>query len=62
MSFLVRMDRWSAARGSFTEAEKAALNAAVAAETICPPGVTLDLAKLAPELQAKVRDELGGGR
>lgn len=48
---IVRMDVWDLVRDRFSEAEKAALNAAV----ICPRSAVLDERALAPELAAKLR-------
>lgn len=41
-------------RMQFTEEEKAALNAAITGEAICPRGCTVDVDKLPGELRGKL--------
>jgi hypothetical protein len=52
---LLRMSTWDVIRGQFNDSEKAALNAAISGETICPRGCTLGEEKLGPELSEKLK-------
>jgi hypothetical protein len=45
---------WKKIRELFSEAEKAALRKAIANDVLCPPGIYLDRARIAPELLAKL--------
>lgn len=51
---LVRTSTWDRVRSQFTDAEKAALNAAFTGQVICPRGVTVDENQLSPELRDKL--------
>ena len=46
--------RWAEIRGRFTAAEKDALNDAIQAESIRPPGWMVNEDELEPELRAKI--------
>jgi hypothetical protein len=51
---LIREADWNNVRDLFTEPEKEELRAAITGEVICPPGWTIDRAKLRPALLDKL--------
>jgi hypothetical protein len=49
----IRNSTWYRIRADFTEAEKSELSESITGESICPPGLTVDL-RHNPELAGKV--------
>jgi hypothetical protein len=59
-AFLVRNSTWEKIRDFFDEDEKAELQMAVRGQTICPPGVIVDLDELHTALARKLNEKYAG--
>lgn len=55
---LLRMSTWEQIREQFSEAEKAALNAAITGETICPRACVVDADKLPGDLRERLQSAM----
>lgn len=55
MKMLITDKVWMTIRAKFTVAERERLTNAICGQTICPPGIAIDLTKLSEDLKIKVK-------